>query len=87
MMIGVGLPARPDPAGDLEPVEIGQADIQDDRVETRAAVGDVEAVRGRCAASSTTCRSSREQADEEATQARIVLDDEEVHRSVHSRRF
>ena len=70
--------ASPEPPGDLEPVDVGQADIEDDRIEGRAAVGDVEAVlTGRRELHDVTVLAK--QPAQEATQPRIVLHDKEVH--------
>jgi hypothetical protein len=73
--------ARAEPPGDLEPVEVRQPEIEDDRVEHVAAVGKVETVAaGPCELDDVPVLA--EEPAEQAPQTRVVLDDEKVHSSL-----
>ncbi len=70
--------ASADPPGDLQPVEIRQTDVEDDRIEARPAVGSLEAVatgRRKLDDVPVPCQ----EADEQTAKAWVVLDDKKVH--------
>ena len=70
--------AVPQPAGDLEPADVGQADVEDDALDAGCVLGDLEpgpAVGGQLDDVAVVL----EQALEEPGEARVVLDDEQVH--------
>ena len=68
----------PDPAGDFEPGDVRQADVEDDDVDPVLAEGDVEAglaVGGDLDVVAVLL----EQAGERSTEALVVLDEEDLH--------
>ena len=73
------MPGRPDPAGDLEPADVGQADVQDHDLDAGRSVASSTAVVP-SAASLDHVAVFLQQALEQAPQALVVFDDEEVHR-------
>ena len=73
-------PGRADAARDLETGDVGQAEVEDDDLDAGRRLGDVEAVetgRGGLDDVAVLLEEPPQQADE----ARIVLDDEQMHES------
>ena len=86
MRIATSEPVGPDPAGDLEPGDVRQADVEDDDLDPGGRLGDVEAVAaGRRGLDDVAVL--LEQSPQQADEARVVLDDEQMHvRSAYARR-
>ena len=83
--IGTSEPAATAAAGDLEPADVGQPDVEDHALDARRVLGDLEPgpAIGR---ELDDMAIVLEQALEEPGQPGIVLDDEQVHRGQPSGR-
>ena len=66
------------PPGDLEPVDVGQADIEDQRIEAAAGLDELERLAATDREVDDVAFLGQEPL-EEPTQPRVVLDDEHVH--------
>ena len=71
-------PGRPDPAGDLEPGDVRQAEVEDDDLDPAGRLGDVEPVAagGRGLDDVAVLL---EESPQQANEPRVVLDDEQMH--------
>ena len=77
MRIGTCEPAVPQPAGDLEAGQVRQPDVEHDRVDARAAGQLERGGAGRGALDEMPL--AAEQPRDEVGEARVVLDEQEVH--------